>query len=602
MDGNNQNNMGNYIPQEIPIPGVSAAESASMQPDDNNLNEGQANSQYEQSNDLYGQQTQRNPHEQQQNNPYRQQPQYNPYEQQNNPYGQQPQYNPYEQQNNPYGQQSQDNVYGSFYQKQGNMNGETIRPYHPKEKKSAAKIVIAIACVCVVLIVAIVGGLIYFRSTPVYKISKGFQNIGREITQTRNPLAEKIGGDDMLRMMQEDGCHVDTSLDFSMDMPMMGTVTLGLDTDFYKDMKAKELNAETSLSMINYEFGHLNIYANDEVFCFSVPELFMEDMYIENENVVSQFNNSILAEYSEQSDAEEFSIDLFSIENKANSIRDWKSFSTAFEQTARDIDACREAMTIEKVEKGLYRVTFPKQEINRLVKNYMKEYSEIYEMTDSMSALSYYDNWVTSDLSLLFEISSKNRIESIMIEEPVKMLDSEASVSGELFFLGEDRSIDKMQGKISVDGVDGETREIICQIVQNTTEDEHQVTVDAKYSDDYDEAKIKYVMNCDAANDEFEMTFSMKDDIDDLEFTLKGGWDDIVKGESANFELQKLAFTMDDEELFRISGDIMIEPITDKIQPSVEAETAFFEMSFSDWEEIIYNLDDEYGSLLDALW
>ncbi len=602
MDGNNQNNMGNYIPQEIPIPGVSAAESASMQPDDNNLNEGQANSQYEQSNDLYGQQTQRNPHEQQQNNPYRQQPQYNPYEQQNNPYGQQPQYNPYEQQNNPYGQQSQDNVYGSFYQKQGNMNGETIRPYHPKEKKSAAKIVIAIACVCVVLIVAIVGGLIYFRSTPVYKISKGFQNIGREITQTRNPLAEKIGGNDMLRMMQEDGCHVDTSLDFSMDMPMMGTVTLGLDTDFYKDMKAKELNAETSLSMINYEFGHLNIYANDEVFCFSVPELFMEDMYIENENVVSQFNNSILAEYSEQSDAEEFSIDLFSIENKANSIRDWKSFSTAFEQTARDIDACREAMTIEKVEKGLYRVTFPKQEINRLVKNYMKEYSEIYEMTDSMSALSYYDNWVTSDLSLLFEISSKNRIESIMIEEPVKMLDSEASVSGELFFLGEDRSIDKVQGKISVDGVDGETREIICQIVQNTTEDEHQVTVDAKYSDDYDEAKIKYVMNCDAVNDEFEMTFSMKDDIDDFEFTLKGGWDDIVKGESANFELQKLAFTMDDEELFRISGDIMIEPITDKIQPSVEAETAFFEMSFSDWEEIIYNLDDEYGSLLDALW
>lgn len=568
MDGNNQNNMGNYIPQEIPIPGMPAAESASMQPDDNNLNAGQANSQYEQSNDLYGQQPQRNSYEQPQNNPYGQQPQYNPYEQQSNPYGQQPQYN----------------------------------PYHPKEKKNAAKIVIAIACVCVVFIVAIVGGLIYFRSTPVYKISKGFQNIGREITQTRNPLAEKIGGDDMLRMMQEDGCHVDTSLDFSMDMPMMGTVTLGLDTDFYKDMKAKELNAETSLSMINYEFGHLNIYANDEVFCFSIPELFMEDMYIENENVVSQFNNSILAEYSEQSDAEEFSIDLFSIENKASSIRDWKSFSTAFEQTARDIDACREAMTIEKVEKGLYRVTFPKQEINRLVKNYMKEYSEIYEMTDSMSALSYYDNWVTSDLSLLFEISSKNRIESIMIEEPVKMLDSEASVSGELFFLGEDRSIDKMQGKISVDGVDGETREIICQIVQNTTEDEHQVTVDAKYSDDYDEAKIKYVMNCDAVNDEFEMTFSMKDDIDDLEFTFKGGWDDIVKGESANLELQKLAFTMDDEELFRISGDIMIEPITDKIKPSVEAKTAFFEMSFSDWEEIIYDLDDEYGSLLDALW
>lgn len=585
MDGNNQNNMENYIPQEIPIPGMPDADSASMS---------SGSGLKEQQNDAYGQQTQ--------NEPYGQQAQYTPYEQQNSPYGQQAQNNPYEQQNNSYGQQSQDNLYGGFYQEQGNMNGQPIRPYQPKEKKSAVKIVIAIACVCIVFIAVIAGGLIYFRSTPAYKISKGFQNIGREITQTKNPLAEKIGGDDILRMMQEDGCHVDTSLDFSVDMPMTGTVTLGLDTDFYKDMKAKELNAETSISMINYEFGHLNIYANDEVFCFSIPELFMEDMYIENENVVSQFNNSILAEYSEQSDAEEFSIDLFSDREDISSMRDWKNFNTAFEQTARDLEACKDAMTIEKVEKGLYRVTFPEEQINRLVRNYIREYSEIAEMTDSMSALNDYDNWITSDLSLLFEISSKNRIESIMIEEPVKMLDSEAAVYGEVFFLGEERSIDKIQGKISVDGVDGETREIICQIVQNTTEDDYQVNMDVKYSDDYDEGMIKYVMNCDAERDEFDITLSMKDDTDDFDLTLEGRWDDIVKGESATFELEKFAFVMDDEELFRISGDVMVEPMQGKISPSAEAKTAFFEMTFSDWEDIIYQLDDEYGSLLDALW
>ena len=587
MDGNNQNNTGSYIPQEIPIPGVTDADNASVQPNESSPYEQQTQD------NGYGQQTQ--------NNPYGQQTQNTPYEQQqNNPYGQQTQ-------NNPYGQQPQNNPYtGSYqydsYQTQGNMNGQPIRPYQPKEKKSAAKIIIAIACVCMALIVVIVGAMVYFRSTPAYKISKGFQNIGREIAQTRNPLAEKIGGDDILRMMQEDGCHVDTTLDFSVDMPMMGTVTLGVDTDFYKDMKAKELNSETSISMINYEFAHLNIYADDEVFCFSIPELFMEDMYIENENVVSQFNDSILAEYAEPSDAEEFSIDLFSGRSNVSSMRDWKNFSTAFEQTARDIEACKNAMTIEKVENGLYRVTFPEEEVNRLFKNYLKEYNDIYELTDETSIFDEYDNWITSDVSLLFEITSANRIDSIMIEEPVKMLDSEAAVSGELFFLGEDRSIDKIQGKISVDGVDGETREIICQVVQDTTEDNYQVNMDVKYSDDYGDGMMRLVMNCDAVDDEFDMTFSMKDDVDDLEIALEGGWDDIVKGESAKFELQKLAFTMDDEELFRISGDIMVEPIKDKIKPSVEAKTAFFKMTFSDWEDIIYQLDDEYGSLLDALW
>lgn len=535
-----------------------------------------------------------------QNNPYGQQLQNNPYGQpQNDPYGQQAQNNPYGQpQNDPYGNYQ----YGP-YNSQSNMNGQQFQPYNPQgQKKGAAKIVIAAACVCVVMIAGAVGALAYFRSTPAYKISKGFQNIGKEIDQIRNPMVEKIGSDDLLLMMEEDGYHMDTKLDFTMDLPMMGDTTLGIDTDFYKDMQAKELNADTSLSMFNYDFAHLNIYANDEVFCFSVPELFMEDMYIDNENVVSQFNDSILADFSSISDAEEFSIDFFPDKDERITMRDWKSFSTAFEKTESDLAACKDAMTLEKVEKGLYRVTFPQKEMNRLVKNYMQEYSEFYEMTGDVDYFDDYDNWITSDVSILFEISSGNRIESIMLEEPVNMLDGDAAVTGEIFFIGENRSIDKIQGKISVDGVDGETREIICQVVQDVADDDYQVNVDVKYSDGYSDGRIKYVMDCDAVNDKFEMTLSVKDDIDSLGVVLEGGWDDIVKGERVKFELDKLTFSMDDEELFKVRGDIEIEPIKDKIEPSVEPKTAFFEMTMSDWEDIIYELDNEYGSLLDALW
>ncbi|MDE6845070.1 MAG: hypothetical protein K2J99_04810, partial [Lachnospiraceae bacterium] len=549
--------------------------------------------------DPYWQQAQSNPYGQPQSDPYWQQAQSNPYGQpQSDPYWQQAQNNPYGQQNDSYGSYQY-----SSTQPQGNQYGQQFQPYNPQgKKKGTAKIIIAVACVCVVVVAGVAGTLAYLRSTPAYKITKGFQNIGKEIAQVRNPMAEKLGSDDLLLMMEEDGYHMDTKLDFTIDLPMMGDTTLGIDTDFYKDMQAKELNADTSLSMFNYDFAHLNIYANDEVFCFSVPELFIEDMYVDNENVVSQFNDSILADFSSVSDAEEFSINLFPDKDERITMRDWKSFSTAFAQMESDLAACKDAMTLEKVEKGLYRVTFPQQEMNRLVKNYMKKYSEIYEMTGDLDFLDYYDGWITSDVSILFEISSGNRIESIMLEEPVKMLDGDAAVNGEIFFAGENRSIDKIQGKISVDGVDGETREIICQVVQDVTDDDYQVNMDIKYSDGYSDGKVKYVMNCDAVNDKFDMTFSVKDDIDSLAVALEGGWDGIVKGERVKFELDKLTFSMDDEELFKVSGDIEVEPIKDKIKPSVEPKTAFFEMTMSDWEDIIYALDDEYGSLLDALW
>ncbi|MCM1123007.1 MAG: resistance to Congo red protein [Eubacterium sp.] len=566
MEGNNQNNIDGYMPQEIPIPGVSDTDNA------------------------YGQQPQSNDA-------------YNPYVQpaQNNAhtsYGQQIQNGSY----NPYGQQPQNNQYGyDPYQAQGRWNGQPIPPYQPKEqKKGTAKIIIAVVCICVALIAIIVGAMFYFRSTPTYKISKGFQNIGREITQMRNPMMDKIGSDELLLMMEKDGCHVDTRLDFSMDLPMVGTTTLGIDTDFYKDMHAKELNADTTISLYNYDFAHLNIYADDEVFCFSILELFVEDMYIENENVVSQFNDSILAEAFSQSDAEDFSIDFFS-EDKV-SIKDWKSFTEAFKAFKSDLDACKDGMTIEKVEKGLYRVTFPQKETNRLVMNFINEYAEVYEMTDSMDIFEEYDEWISSDVSILFEIDSKNRIDSILLEDPVEMLDGEAAVSGELFFMGEDKSIEKIQGKLSVEGVDGETREIIGQLVQSATEEDYQATMDFKYSDGYSDGKMKYVMNCDAVRDEFDMTISVMDDVDDFDVKLEGSLEDIVKGESIQFCLDKLIFDMDDEELFRLSGEIALEPITDKIEPSVEPKTAFFEMSMYDWEKIIDRIDDEYGSLLDALW
>lgn len=544
MGENNQNNLGSHMPQEIPIPGM----------ENSNFDAGQA---------------------------------------QNNPYSQQAQHNSYGQ-NNPYQPQG------------GSMYGQQIQPYSPNGKKNGinAKIIIAAVCLVVVLVAAATGGMIYFRSTPAYRITKGLQNLAREIDGQQNPMLEKIGMEELMLMMRKEGSHVDSSLNFAMELPMVGDMTIGIDTDYYKDVQAKELDAQTILSVMNLELAHLNVYANQDVFCFSVPELFMEDMYMENENVVSQYNDSVLAQLGGSAEEEDFSINLFPDSESGLSINEWRDWDVVSGRFEKDLEACKDAMTLSKVEKGLYRVSFPASESNRLVKDFLDSYEKAYDETGEMNLFGDYKKFVSSDVSLLFEIDSRNHIESIMLEEPIKVLDGEAELEAELFFLGEESGFDKVQGRINIKETDGETQEVIWQLKQTSTDDFYQADLDLKYVEEGEDAdKMKLVLNCDTVKDEFDMTYTLQDDEDDLGLIMEGSLDEIVKGKSLEIDLDKLAFQMNGEDIYTLSGDIMIEPLKGTIEPSVEAKTAFFEMSLLDWQQIIYQWDDEYGALLDSmLW
>lgn len=495
----------------------------------------------------------------------------------------------------PYGQSSTEQAQNFFY---GPQEQQYIPP-NPK-KGMAVKILIAVACV-VVAVFAIVGaGVAYFRSTAAYKLGKGLQNLVRESEQIRNPLAEKVGLEDILLMMAAEGSYVSTQFNFTSE-ELYGT-TFGIDTECYKDVRNKEMSADTSLSMMNYEFAHLNIYADEEAFCFSVPELFLEDMYIRNEDVVSQYNRSILAEMTGISDAEDFSIDLFAAEDDRLSLREWKTLDSFAERYKEDFDACRDKTVMEKAEKGLYRVVLPGKEMDALLHDMMNTYESVYTMTGEGIWWEDYDRLIDSDVSVLFEIDRQNRIESIVFEEPVKMLDGEASMEGSLHFLGDERSIDKLQGEMIVDGADGVERSLHFQILQTAEDDVYELDMDIELMEETDSIlRMKYVSDSDAVKDEFTVDFSMWDDIEDIELILEGSLDDIVRGRSLEMELDKLAMNMDGEELFKVTGNILIEPFEGEISSTVQKKTAFFEMTEDDWMEIAYKIDDAYGGLMNYM-
>ena len=511
-------------------------------------------------------------------------------------------------QNNAYQPQNTDSPYGQYnhaYQSQNEDSpyGPQAQPYIPQKQKKglAVKILIAAACV-VVVVFAVVGiGMAYFRSTPTYKFAKAFLNLGKELEQSRNPLIEKIGIEDISLMMLEEGSHVSTQINFTSES-MFGT-TFGIDTECYKDVADKELSAETSISLMNYDFAHMNIYADEETFCFSIPELFMENMYIDNENVISQYNKSFLAEFSGFSDIDDFSLDFFPEPEERLSLREWKSLDSYSERFAEDIKACREKLVMEKVEKGLYRIVYPGREMEQLLQDLMESYDSVYELAGEEQWWKEYDRLIDSDISVLFVINQQNRIESIEFEDPVELLDGMASMKASLHFLGDKRSIDKIQGEISVNGADGIERSIHLQTIQTPTDDAYTFDMDIELMEEEDSIlRMKYVSDSDAVRDEFDMSFSVWNDEDDVEMILQGSLDDIVTGRSLEFDLEEMTFNMDGEELFKITGEVLVEPFDGEVTTTVKKETAFFEMTEDDWFDILYEIDNAYGGWLSYLW
>lgn len=485
----------------------------------------------------------------------------------------------------------------------GQQGQPMVQPYHPNGGKKRGKVLIIVACVIAGL--AILGGSAwaYYTGTPGYKIAKGFENLALEIDEMRNPLSEKLGMEELLVMMQDEGSHVTTKLDFTAETEY-GSATLGVDTDFYKDSKAKEMDSSTDISVMNYNFAHLDLYGNEDVICFSVPELFLEDMYFETENIVSQYNNSILADDAMfgKLDMEDFSIELFPEDEERISVGSWRDMNSYLDSFDEDLEACREGMKLEKAEKGIYRVTIREQDANRFIKDIMKNYKKLYpDQSDGMEILEEYESLIASDVKILFVIGKGNKIESINMEEPIRMLDGEASLDGEIFLLGEERSIDKVQCKLTITNILGEKAEVICQVVQSLEENDYQVGMDLKYTQGDLSDKMKFTMNCDAVKDTFDMSFSMKEEKDTFEFNIRGSLDDIVPGESLAMDLKEFTMIMDGEELCNITGDIMVEPLQEKITPSAEAKNALFELTYSDIGDIAYKLIEEYGSLLDLL-
>ncbi len=486
--------------------------------------------------------------------------------------------------------------------------GPPVQPYLPQPDHRKRNRVILI-CVLVAAAIAVGIFLAAYTRSPSRRIRKGFMRLYREAEALKNPMEEKLGTKELTCMLFTEGSQTDTRLNTTFDT-FLGEITLGVDTTYAKDRRNREMSSSTSFSIMNYELGHLDVYADRENVCFSVPELFLENLYLENENVLAQYNRSMWAQdwFFGEARGDDFSIDLFSA---PWFFEDEEGAGKAFlNRYAREIESCRRHMTMEAAGQDIYRVSFDELYFNELIRQILYDYinASVLGREEAMGILSYFDVISeTEKISFLLEMDGADRIACIRLEKPLSLCKGSMHLDGDIYFLGGENSLEKMQGRLFFDNKAGEEPgeyEILWQMVRSLEQGEYRMESEAKYSFLKDRTKetvkLGWDFSYDGPKNRFETRADAKMQDGEIALEASGGFSHIRKGEGFDLELEEVDLLIDGEETLKVRGDVNLSPLSRRVEEVAKPETALFALGEEEWTRIIEKIDQAYGYLWEA--
>lgn len=492
--------------------------------------------------------------------------------------------------------------------------GPSVQSYLPQPDHRKRYPVILI---CVITTLTVLTAIIWFSYThsASYRIRKGFIRLAKEAEALKNPMEEKLGLEALCRMLFTEGSQADTKLNVTFDS-FLGEVTLGVDTAYAQDRRDREMSASTAVSIMNYELGHVDVYADRDNVSFSIPELFLEDLYLENENVLAQYNRSMWADdwLFGEARGDDFTIDLFS---QPWVFTDEDGVGKAIlKRYAGEIEACRRHMTMEKAGQDIYRISFDGLYFNELIRQILYDYvdASVFGREEAMGILSYFD--VVSGpekISFLIEMDGADRIECIRLEKSLSLCRGAMHLDGDIYFLGAENGLEKMQGRLFFDNKAGEEEredEILWQVVRSLEQGEYRMESEAKYSflnnGKKETMKLGWDLSYSAPKNSFETKANARIRGSEVALEAAGDFSHIEKGEGFDLELDEVNLLIDGEEILRVKGKMNLAPLSRRVEKLAKPKTAFFAMGEADWIEILEKIDREYGYLwetaMNYLW
>lgn len=413
-------------------------------------------------------------------------------------------------------------------------------------QKRNALIIAAVAGGCILAV--FLSGVFLFRiyNTAERRLLKGFQRLAGEIIEQR-VLLNGAGED----ASKPGAMKIETTLNLSSEeLP----VTLGVDTVLLRDMDARRMRADTALSVMNRKLVQIQTYGEEDTLTLRLPDFFDQNLTFDTRRIDSQYNHSLFAEKFGEVDMPEISLRLFPEQAWSQEelqkvlgdfLEDWK-------ESRKSGDTLQE-IQVEMMEKEV-EVNIPGDGGRQyLCSQYLvtipKEWSRRLGMDEEKVRLE-------QDIALLVAMDRHSRIICLSLEEPLSlMVETEngeklVELDADIRFLGEERSIDDMiigmelEIPVTYPGAERSWRGLLPGR-GNAAAKEHRVALRVETELVFTENNMRIVM-----------------------------------------EPNQITAALDDEDLFKVTGRIVWEPLREEIEPLEGGTIRLFEITEEQYEDL----------------
>lgn len=412
---------------------------------------------------------------------------------------------------------------------------EEKKRWNPKWKIAAG---ILAGCIVVFAAVAIVFVRLYF--TEERALLKALGNLAAEMRE-RQALWEEASGngpeDSLNRIKLTTVCNLSGD-----ELPF----TLGVDTVLLRDADARRMKAGTEFSVMNNKLVELDLYGEGRSLSVGLPGFFEQNLVFDTERIDIQYNASLLAEKFGTLDDRAISIDLF----PAYRLLSWMPYLEDW-QDGIHMEKLEELIDINVPERenmkyrcSQYRLTISKDWINDRMAEIKAAVAEEAEIMAE----------IMQDIVVIIAVEEKNdRIVRISLEEPIavsagtKEHKIEIETTGNICFLGEDRSID----------------DIVVSV-------ESEIPLTALGLDEW---LLAVFGNKDGTEDKIEMQLRAELLYDENDTSVTA-------------DLHKLTVSVDRIGTYKLTGEAVLAPLREAIEPPAGESIRLFEMTEGEYQDL----------------
>ncbi len=467
-----------------------------------------------------------------------------------------------------------------------------------KKKKGGKGPVIAIVLILVALLLGAGGFCLYqfVFNTPEARLAKGIANLTQEMAAYGTGWQEETGLAELMQNMQEENS---SSVEFKLNATMPETETLGIDYQQNYDGKNQLMEAELAFSFFNIKLLEAELAADEEHLYVSVPDIVEEWYCLNTETIGVDYQDSVWKEILGMELPEDYGFSVFEElgEEDAALQEDMEElmeeYATKFaegatiEDSGNVVEIKRDGKTVRC--EGVC-VTVEKEVINDFLEDFFALYEEYY----GEEAIAFSIE-VKKDVKLCFYMDNKNRIVNISTPEKMKFSGSDLEAIGfSLVFSGTENVLDEISGNGEIEVAEALGEDVAFEIERT-----------AKNSDSMLEEEWVLTMEGESGH-EVVMEYTSAMDLEDLtvegclknssngavlELSYEVACSDVEKGESLTFDIDEFLVTLNDKEMYKMTGSIGMGVLEEEIKMPEDA-VDFMSMTEAEFMDIVTGLND----------